>query len=167
MPFASSSTARPPGYRRPSQARSEAAKWAGEVEAGFSGKLHENSSSQPPRWLNSGRDNGSVSDRDRHATTRSNAKKSSSLVKSSLRPTPRLSTWKTIPPGECRLGRDIHGFLSRYPSLVNLVAVTFSPLAVTFSPQSAWPKPPSEAMVKCMKNDSSGAKAIQSKELRG
>ncbi len=27
-----------------------------------------------------------------------NAKKSSSLVKSSLRPTPRLSTWKTIPP---------------------------------------------------------------------
>ena len=43
--------------------------------------------------------------------TRSNAKKSSSLVKSSLRPTPRLSTWKTIPPGECRLGRDIHGFL--------------------------------------------------------
>ena len=33
---------------------------------GFSGKLHENSSSQPPRWLNCGRDNGSVSDRDRH-----------------------------------------------------------------------------------------------------
>ena len=32
------------------------------------------------------------------STTRSNAKKSSSLVKSSLRPTPRLSTWKTIPP---------------------------------------------------------------------
>jgi hypothetical protein len=30
--------------------------------------------------------------------TRSNAKKSWSLVKSSLRPTPRLSTWKTIPP---------------------------------------------------------------------
>ena len=30
------------------------------------------------------------------------------------------------PPGVCRLGRDIHGFLSRYPSLVNLVAVTFS-----------------------------------------
>ncbi|MGO9597460.1 MAG: hypothetical protein ACLP7Q_05510, partial [Isosphaeraceae bacterium] len=30
------------------------------------------------------------------------------------------------PPGECRLGRDIHGFLSRYPSFVNLVAVTFS-----------------------------------------
>src|SRR5208282_2119102 len=31
------------------------------------------------------------------------------------------------PPGECRLGRgrDIHGFLSRYPSFVNLVAVTF------------------------------------------
>ncbi len=27
-------------------------------------------------------------------------------------------------PGECRLGRDIHGFLSRYPSFVNLVAVT-------------------------------------------
>src|SRR5208337_3521343 len=49
------------------------------------------------------------------------------LVKSTLRPTPRLSTWKTIPPGECRLGRDIHGFLSRYPSFVNLVAVTFSP----------------------------------------
>src|SRR5271157_5242122 len=64
---------------------------------------------------------GSVS-----STTRSNAKKSSSLVKSSLRPTPRLSTWKTMPPGECRLGRDIHGFLSRYPSFVNLVAVTFS-----------------------------------------
>ena len=39
---------------------------------------------------------------------------------------PRLSTWKTIPPGECRLGRDIHGFLPRYPSFVNLVAVTFS-----------------------------------------
>src|SRR5208283_4573222 len=38
-----------------------------------------------------------------------------------LRP-PRLSTWKTIPPGECRLGRDIHGFLPRYPSFVNLVA---------------------------------------------
>src|SRR5208282_504033 len=61
------------------------------------------------------------------STTRSNAKKSSSLVKSTLRPTPRLSTWKTILPGECRLGRDIHGFLSRYPSFVNLVAVTFSP----------------------------------------
>src|SRR5208337_2677384 len=30
------------------------------------------------------------------------------------------------PPGECRLGRDIHGFLPRYPSFVNLVAVTFS-----------------------------------------
>src|SRR5208283_3186365 len=58
------------------------------------------------------------------STTRSNAKKSSSLVKSTLRPTPRLSTWKTIPPGECRLGLDIHGFLSRYPSFVNLVAVT-------------------------------------------
>jgi Bacterial extracellular solute-binding protein len=56
-----------------------------------------------------------------------NAKKSSSLVKSTLRPTPRLSTWKTILPGECRLGRDIHGFLSRYPSSVRLVAVTFSP----------------------------------------
>ena len=39
--------------------------------------------------------------------------------------TPRLSTWKTIPPGECRLGRDIHGFLPRHPSFVNLVAVTF------------------------------------------
>ena len=38
------------------------------------------------------------------STTRSNAKKSSSLVKSTLRLTPRLSTWKTIP---------------------NLVAVTF------------------------------------------
>ncbi len=39
------------------------------------------------------------------------------------------------PPRECRLGRDIHGSLPRYPSLVNLVAVTFSPLvAVTFSP---------------------------------
>ena len=38
--------------------------------------------------------------------------------------TPRLSTWKTIPPGECRLGRDIHGFLPRHPSFVNLVAVT-------------------------------------------
>src|SRR5208282_1076327 len=63
------------------------------------------------------------------STTRSNAKKSSSLVKSTLRPTPRLSTWKTIPPGECRLGRDIHGFLPRYPSFVNLVAVTFSPCA--------------------------------------
>ena len=49
------------------------------------------------------------------------------LVKSTLRPTPRLSTWKTIPPGECRLGRDIHDFLPRYPSFVNLVAVTFSP----------------------------------------
>jgi len=48
------------------------------------------------------------------------------LVKSTLRPTPRLSTWKTIPPGECRLGRDIHGFLPRYPSFVNFVAVTFS-----------------------------------------
>ena len=55
-----------------------------------------------------------------------NTQKSSSLVKSTLRPTPRLSTWKTIPPGECRLGRDIHGFLPRYPSFVNLVAVTFS-----------------------------------------
>jgi hypothetical protein len=63
----------------------------------------------------------------RFPTIRSNAKKSSSLVKSTLRPTPRLSTWKTIPPGECRLGRDIHGFLSRYPSFVNLVAVTSSP----------------------------------------
>src|SRR5208337_4708943 len=31
------------------------------------------------------------------------------------------------PPGECHLGRDIHGFLLRYPSFVNLVAVTFSP----------------------------------------
>jgi len=61
------------------------------------------------------------------STTRSNAKKSSSLVKSYLRPTPRLSTWKTIPPGEYGLGRDIHGFLPRYPSFVNLVAVTFSP----------------------------------------
>src|SRR5271157_1901563 len=58
------------------------------------------------------------------STTRSNAKKSSSLVNSSLRPTPRLSTWKTIPPGECHLGRDIHGFLPRCPSLVNLVTVT-------------------------------------------
>ena len=29
------------------------------------------------------------------------------------------------PPGECRLGRDIHGFLSRYASFINLVAVTF------------------------------------------
>ncbi len=28
--------------------------------------------------------------------------------------------------GECRLGRDIHGLLPRYPSLVNFVAVTFS-----------------------------------------
>jgi hypothetical protein len=28
--------------------------------------------------------------------------------------------------------------------------------------KSAWPKPPSGAMVKCMKNDSSGAKAMQS-----
>src|SRR5208337_4318118 len=43
--------------------------------------------------------------------------------KSTLRPR-RLSTWKTIPPGECRLGRDIHGLLPRYPSFVNLVAVT-------------------------------------------
>ena len=30
------------------------------------------------------------------------------------------------PPGECRLGRDIHGPLPRHPSFVNLVAVTFS-----------------------------------------
>src|SRR5271166_3368181 len=51
------------------------------------------------------------------STTRSNAKKSSSLVKSTLRPTPRLSTWKTIPPGECRLGRDIHGFLPKISQL--------------------------------------------------
>jgi hypothetical protein len=29
-------------------------------------------------------------------------------------------------PGQYRLGRDIHGFLSRYPSFVNLVAVPFS-----------------------------------------
>jgi len=50
-----------------------------------------------------------------------------------LRPTPRLSTWKSIPPGECRLGRDIHGFLPRYPSVVNLVAVTFSPLCHLFT----------------------------------
>src|SRR5271157_3024091 len=28
------------------------------------------------------------------------------------------------PPGECRLGREIHGFFPRYPSFVNLVAVT-------------------------------------------
>src|SRR5208282_1137217 len=66
------------------------------------------------------------------STTSSNAKKSSSLVKSTLRHTPRLSTWKTIPPGQCRLGRDIHGFLPRYPSFVNFVAVTF--FHVTFSP---------------------------------
>ena len=52
-------------------------------------------------------------------------------MKSTLRPTPRLSRWKTIPPGECRLGRDIHGLSPRYPSFVNLVAVTFSGL--TFS----------------------------------
>src|SRR5271157_829390 len=69
------------------------------------------------------------------STTRSNAKKSSSWVKSTLRPTPRLSTWKTILPGECRLGRDIHGFLSRHPSFVNLVAVTFSALAIEISSQ--------------------------------
>src|SRR5271166_1623212 len=37
------------------------------------------------------------------------------------------------PPGECRLGRDIHGFLPRYPSFVNLVAVTFSPLLHLFT----------------------------------
>jgi len=43
---------------------------------------------------------------------------------STLRPS-RLSTWKTIRPGERRLGRDIHGSLPRYPSLVNLVAGTF------------------------------------------
>jgi hypothetical protein len=36
------------------------------------------------------------------------------------------------PPGECRLGRDIHGFLSRYPSFVNVVAVTFSPPVTSF-----------------------------------
>jgi len=30
------------------------------------------------------------------------------------------------PPGKCRLDRDIEGFLPRYPSFVNLVAVTFS-----------------------------------------
>jgi hypothetical protein len=51
--------------------------------------------------------------------TRSNAKKSSSLVKSILRPTPRLSTWKTIPPGEYRFGRGICVFLPKQPSLVN------------------------------------------------
>jgi len=28
--------------------------------------------------------------------------------------------------GECRFGRDIHSFLPRCPSFVNLVAVTFS-----------------------------------------
>src|SRR5271157_4958566 len=38
------------------------------------------------------------------------------------------------PPGECRLGCDIHGFLPRYPSFVNLVAVTFS------CPIQVWPQ---------------------------
>ena len=33
--------------------------------------------------------------------------------------------------GECRLGRDIHGLLPRYPSFVNFVAVTFSPFGCT------------------------------------
>ncbi len=64
MPFASSSIVRSPGCKRKSRARSKAAAGAGEVETRSSGKLHENSISQPPRWLNSGRDNGSVSDRD-------------------------------------------------------------------------------------------------------
>ena len=43
-----------------------------------------------------------------------------------LWPTPLSSTWENHPPGQYPLGRDIHGFLPRYPSFVNLVAVTFS-----------------------------------------
>jgi len=66
LPFASSSIVRSPGCKRERRARSKAAGGAGEVEMRSSGKLHDNSISQPPRWLNSGRDNGSVSDRDQH-----------------------------------------------------------------------------------------------------
>ena len=52
MPFASSSAARSPGCKRESRARSKADRSADEVEKSFSGKLHENSTWQPRRWLN-------------------------------------------------------------------------------------------------------------------
>ena len=60
----------------------------------------------------------SSSPRSDSSMTRSNARKSSSLVKSIRRPTPRLRTWKTIPPGEYRRDRGIHGFLPQPPILV-------------------------------------------------
>ena len=41
------------------------------------------------------------------------------LAKSTLRPTPRLSTWKTIPPGEYRFGRGIDSLVPNRPGLVN------------------------------------------------
>src|SRR5271157_4712081 len=67
------------------------------------------------------------------STTRSNAKKSSSLVKSTLRPTPRSSTWKTIPPDNIASVVTFTAFYQDIPAssiwwlshFTFLVAVTF------------------------------------------
>src|SRR5271157_1982801 len=101
------------------------------------------------------------------STTRSNAKKSSFLVKSTLRPTPRLSTWKTIPPGECRLGRDIHGFLPRYPSFVNLVAVTFHLLALAVRGKTGVTRSDKESAGTLARRAETGASRFRSRPTWG
>src|SRR5208282_5099612 len=67
------------------------------------------------------------------STTRSNAKKSSSLVKSTLRPTPRLSAWKTIPaPDNVASVVTFTAFYEDIPALSISWLSPFHP--VTFSP---------------------------------
>ena len=49
-----------------SRALAVAAGWAPEAAKKPCSELHEDPTWQPPRWLNSGRDNGSLPGRDRH-----------------------------------------------------------------------------------------------------
>ncbi len=51
--------------------------------------------------------------------------------KARLRPTPRLRTWYTNPPGKFRDARAMHIFCPNYPALSNLVAGTFSSPALS------------------------------------
>ena len=63
-------------------------------------------------------------------STRSKARKSSCLPKSVLRPTPRLSTWKTISPGTYLVGGGIQSY---YPTYLPLSSFEFGGYHLFFS----------------------------------
>src|SRR5208283_895479 len=60
------------------------------------------------------------------STTFSKARKSPSFSNSVLRPTPRLRTWYTNPPGNFRDARGMHIVYLNCPALSNSVAGTFA-----------------------------------------